>query len=162
MRPRGLYRRQTGAAPAARPCAVDGCPREGKGTHGLCTVCYHNSDTRIERYGADPIALGVRLDFLKITGGACRRADGQCDVKLCRWSLLTSRPGRQGGHKSGVVQRRLPVLHETCVLDAADRGGMSLDEIGERLGLTRERVRQIEVAAIAKLKRAAERKDLAA
>jgi len=35
-------------------------------------------------------------------------------------------------------------LSETCVLDVADKGGATLEEIGQILGITRERVRQIE------------------
>ena len=40
-----------------------------------------------------------------------------------------------------------------CTLDFADKGGMTLEEIGDILGLTRERARQIEANALFKLKR---------
>ena len=40
-----------------------------------------------------------------------------------------------------------------CVLDIADQGGITLEEIAEMFGLTRERIRQIEALALAKLKR---------
>lgn len=46
-------------------------------------------------------------------------------------------------------------LTPTCALDIADDGGdelLSLTDIGEYIGLTRERVRQIEKQAIRKLK----------
>ncbi|MFY3742456.1 sigma factor-like helix-turn-helix DNA-binding protein [Anaeromyxobacter sp. Red801] len=43
---------------------------------------------------------------------------------------------------------------ETCALDVADRGPLTLDEVGKILGVTRERVRQIEVAALEKLQEA--------
>jgi len=36
-------------------------------------------------------------------------------------------------------------LPETCVLDITDRGGQTLESIGQILGITRERVRQIEI-----------------
>ena len=39
----------------------------------------------------------------------------------------------------------------TCTLDVADLGGLTLEEIGEFFGLTRERIRQIEQEAIRKL-----------
>jgi len=43
---------------------------------------------------------------------------------------------------------------ETCALDVADRKQEpTLEEIGELLGITRERVRQIEERALAKLNR---------
>ena len=46
----------------------------------------------------------------------------------------------------------LEAAPETCALDAAERGGMTLDEIGELLNMTRERARQIEEGALRKLR----------
>jgi hypothetical protein len=43
----------------------------------------------------------------------------------------------------------------TCALDVADQGGVTLEEVGELLGLTRERVRQVEVRALLHVRRAA-------
>jgi DNA-directed RNA polymerase sigma subunit (sigma70/sigma32) len=45
----------------------------------------------------------------------------------------------------------VPVVHEACALDAAELGGMTLEEIASRLSLTRERVRQIELGALTTL-----------
>ncbi len=46
---------------------------------------------------------------------------------------------------------RLDSLTDTCALDVAGRGDHSLDQVGQLLGVTRERVRQIESRAMAKL-----------
>lgn len=43
---------------------------------------------------------------------------------------------------------------DTCALDVADRGGHVLDDVGDLLGVTRERARQIESAAKEKLRAA--------
>lgn len=43
-------------------------------------------------------------------------------------------------------------LTETCSSDLADRGGMSLEEVGAVTNLTRERIRQVEVRGLAKIK----------
>ena len=43
--------------------------------------------------------------------------------------------------------------NSVCVLDIADQGGITLEEIAEMFGLTRERIRQIEARALVKLKR---------
>lgn len=43
-------------------------------------------------------------------------------------------------------------MPETCSLDAADRGGLTLEEVGQILGIVRERVRQIEDRCIQKIK----------
>jgi len=42
-------------------------------------------------------------------------------------------------------------MEHSCVLDLADDGPRTLDEVGELLNLTRERVRQIESRAVKKL-----------
>jgi hypothetical protein len=42
-------------------------------------------------------------------------------------------------------------MDDTCALDLADRGGMTLEEVADRFNLTRERIRQIEDMALRKL-----------
>lgn len=39
--------------------------------------------------------------------------------------------------------REIGEMGNNCALDAADRGGMTLEEVGEHMNLTRERVRQL-------------------
>jgi DNA-directed RNA polymerase sigma subunit (sigma70/sigma32) len=43
-------------------------------------------------------------------------------------------------------------LAETCALDVADRAGITLEEVGVIMNLTRERVRQLEMRGLAKLR----------
>ncbi len=45
-----------------------------------------------------------------------------------------------------------PGQSESCALDLAERGGMTLQEVAEVLGVTRERIRQLESKALRKLK----------
>lgn len=45
-------------------------------------------------------------------------------------------------------------VHGSCVLDVVDAGGATLEEAGGYLNITRERVRQIEHVALAKLRAA--------
>ena len=42
-------------------------------------------------------------------------------------------------------------MKESCSLDAAARGGETLEKVGELTNLTRERIRQVEVKALAKI-----------
>lgn len=44
-------------------------------------------------------------------------------------------------------------LAETCALDVAEAGGGTLEAVGESLGITRERARQIEERVIQQLRR---------
>jgi len=59
--------------------------------------------------------------------------------------------------ESGAIKLNFPHLEvwemaETCSLDVADRGGITLEEVGAILNLTRERIRQVEVRGLAKIK----------
>lgn len=51
---------------------------------------------------------------------------------------------------------QLSELDESCALDVAERGQHTLKEVGDMLGVTRERIRQIEVEAKRKLGRYAD------
>lgn len=61
--------------------------------------------------------------------------------------------------ETGAIKLNFPHLEvwemaETCSLDVADRGGVTLEEVGAILNLTRERVRQIEVAGLVQIRKA--------
>ena len=43
-------------------------------------------------------------------------------------------------------------MTETCALDVADRGGITLEDVGNILNLTRERIRQVEQSGVNKPK----------
>ena len=45
-------------------------------------------------------------------------------------------------------------MTETCALDVADRGGITLEDVGMLLNLTRERIRQVEHSGLDKLRSA--------
>jgi len=94
------------------------------------------------------MAEELRINIYKITRGACRRLQGPCPHAVCRFNLTSERRDSRGAKSA---QYQLPVVHETCALEAADLGGMTLEEIASRLSLTRERVRQIELGALKKL-----------
>jgi hypothetical protein len=56
-------------------------------------------------------------------------------------------------HHSGSIILSHPELEpweldETCALDVADRGGLTLREVSELMGVTRERVRQLQECAM--------------
>lgn len=59
--------------------------------------------------------------------------------------------------RSGAIKVNFPNLEvwemtETCALDVADRGGVTLEDVGAIMNLTRERIRQLETRGVAKLK----------
>jgi hypothetical protein len=90
--------------------------------------------------------LGMRLNVLQATEGACLRSAEPCDIMLCRFHLEDRRDGK----------RFFPP--EPCAIKLANRGGMILDEAAAAIGgCTRERARQIELSAMKHLRRACER-----
>ena len=59
---------------------------------------------------------------------------------------------RTGSVKMNFPDKELWELAETCALDVADRAGITLEEVGVIMNLTRERVRQLEMRGLAKLR----------
>jgi DNA-directed RNA polymerase sigma subunit (sigma70/sigma32) len=55
---------------------------------------------------------------------------------------------RTGSVKLNFPDKELWELAETCALDVADKGGITLEEVGAIMNLTRERVRQVETRGI--------------
>jgi DNA-directed RNA polymerase subunit RPC12/RpoP len=77
-----------------------------------------------------------------------------CVRVSCRWNLYLDVHPRTGN-----VKKNFPDLEPesmpakgSCALDVADRGGTTLERAGELSNITRERVRQLEVVGMAKLK----------
>ena len=73
-----------------------------------------------------------------------------CPWVSCRYHLAIDVNPKTRDFK--VNQPRFPeASRETCVLDVASRGPLRLEVVGALMGVTRERVRQIEVKALRKL-----------
>jgi hypothetical protein len=90
----------------------------------------------------------VHLNIHQITGGTCRKLPGPCPHAACRFNLTSERRDNRGAKPA---EPHLPVVSQPCALDAAELGGLTLEEIAARLSLPRERVRQIELGALTKL-----------
>jgi hypothetical protein len=98
---------------------------------------------------------GVSEPPRPVVRGECVNGPRPCPYVACRHHLFLE------VRRSGGLTLAWPTLDpwdlpETCSLDLADGGGMTLEQVGLRLNLTRERTRQTEEAALSKLREAPE------
>jgi hypothetical protein len=74
-----------------------------------------------------------------------------CPYVSCKHHLYLDVSPRTGAIKLNFPDLEVWEMKETCALDVADRGGTTLEDVGAIMNLTRERIRQVEVRALAKL-----------
>ena len=135
---------------AAQPRADDGGDRRGGRPQG---------DRRREPHGHVP-KLGVALGRLRPRGGPDARGHARADQRRGRGraapAALVHRPdarrssNRLPKKERAILCRRFGIPEDGT---EGEREPMTLQEIGEELHLSRERVRQIEAQAIARIKR---------
>lgn len=82
----------------------------------------------------------------------CRNGPRPCLYISCKHHLFLDVNPETGSIKLNFPDKEVWELEETCALDVAERGGITLEEVGEILNLTRERIRQLEVTALDKMK----------
>ena len=84
----------------------------------------------------------------------CRGEARPCPWVACKHHLYLDINPETGSIKINFPDLEPWQMSETCALDVADRGGITLEEVGEIMNLTRERIRQVEVRGLLKLKMA--------
>ncbi|MCE9578259.1 MAG: DNA-binding protein [Deltaproteobacteria bacterium] len=87
------------------------------------------------------------------------REECRGDVRPCPWVACKHHLYLDVNPETGSIKINFPdlepwELRNTCALDVAERGGITLEEVGEIMNLTRERIRQVEVRGLLKLKMA--------
>lgn len=90
-----------------------------------------------------------------VTRGDCQHgphAERPCPFVSCKHHLYLDVNERTGSIKLNFPDLEVWELQDTCALDVADRGGITLEEVGTIGNLTRERIRQLETRGLAKLK----------
>jgi hypothetical protein len=85
------------------------------------------------------------------TRAECADGPRPCPYVSCKHHLYLDVSARTGAIKLNFPDLEVWELTESCALDVADRGGTTLEETGAIMNLTRERIRQVEVQALAKL-----------
>ena len=98
--------------------------------------------SHVERSGARPLlAAPGQVRFPGVPECATGLGQGPCLRLSCRYHV--AHPERGGRTLRG---------SRDCALTVANEGPHTLEEVAQVLGMSRERVRQLEEAAIAKLK----------
>ena len=90
------------------------------------------------------------------TRGDCENVPRPCPYVSCRHNLYLD-VNTGGGIQYTWAGAEPDQMPRSCALDIAEEGGITLEAVAAILGVTRERIRQIEVAALRKTKAAGQR-----
>jgi len=86
--------------------------------------------------------------------GECADTERPCPFVACKFHLYIDVHPVRGSIKINFPDVEVWEMTDTCALDIADRGGITLEEVGQIMNLTRERVRQLETQGLARLQNA--------
>lgn len=102
---------------------------------------------------SDPAEILSALDAKRPHARAdCVDTARPCLFVSCKYNLYLDVNPVTGSIKFNFPGKEIWELAETCALDVAERGGITLEEIGDLMNLTRERVRQLENDALEKVR----------
>ena len=87
-----------------------------------------------------------------LTRAECEDGVRPCPYVSCKHHLYLDVNPETGSIKLNFPHLEPWEMIESCSLDVAERGGITLEEVGTIVNLTRERVRQVEVRATTKLR----------
>lgn len=109
-------------------------------------------DSPVVRETPAEVARRVSLDVLTHD---CERPTTRADCvdapRPCPWYSCRHHVGLEVAQDGGiqyVPPEQLEELPYSCALDAAERDGMTLEEVGDVFGVSRERIRQVESMAL--------------
>lgn len=94
------------------------------------------------------------------TRAECADGPRPCPFVSCKHHLFVDVSAKTGAIKLNFPDLDVWDMNESCALDVADRGGTTLEDVGAIMNLTRERIRQVEVKALAKLEALTQMMDL--
>jgi hypothetical protein len=90
------------------------------------------------------------------TRADCINGPRPCNFVSCKHNLYLDVNPETGSIKLNFPDKEIWELEHTCALDVAEKGGITLEEVGAIMNLTRERIRQVETRGLLKLREATE------
>lgn len=154
-----------GASPPAEPDAESRDQRRNRRKHAIraTTVSVKRMTKRELELGRVAYPPEEHADIERPqTRADCEGGQRPCPFVSCVHHLFLDVSARTGAIKLNFPDLEVDELPETCALDVADRGGLTLQSVADIMNLTRERIRQVEVRAMAKLEATAELGELRA
>lgn len=150
--------------PVARPEAADEAEADAKrGRRRSKTMSRKEIARELRRQRAfgivDPELDGIMKEIearRPRSRADCATGPRPCMFISCKHHLYLDVNPSTGSIKLNFPDREVWELGETCALDVADRGGITLEEVGSIMNLTRERIRQVETRGLLKLRAVAE------
>lgn len=91
------------------------------------------------------------------TRADCVNGPRPCLFVSCKHNLYLDVNPETGSIKLNFPDKEIWELEHTCALDVAEKGGITLEEVGAIMNLTRERIRQVETRGLMKLREATEK-----
>lgn len=110
----------------------------------------------IRRYAKEPDIsewMAIAEQTRPRSRGDCGNRRRPCPYVSCRHHLYLDVNPETGSIKLNFPDKEVWELEETCSLDVAERGGITLEDVGNIMSLTRERIRQIEITSLASMRR---------
>jgi hypothetical protein len=106
---------------------------------------------------------------LPMTRSECSEAERPCPFISCKYHLFLDVDAKRGSIKFNFPDLLgdddtpiLELMSDTCALDVAERDAVTLEGLGTLLNMTRERVRQIELTLLEKMRKHPTLKELLA
>jgi hypothetical protein len=146
-----------GTAPAGATSAAPdddddaGGPGQKKGGRRSKTIARREMLRDRKNYVVDPELMQVLEETRPRFRRDCINGVRPCPYVSCKHHLYLDVNPQTGSIKLNFPDKEVWELEETCALDVADRGGITLEEVGAILNLTRERIRQVEVTGLRKI-----------
>lgn len=111
----------------------------------------------MKRLTREELRLGALLNPPVDIPRPVTREECTSEARPCPWVACKHHLYLDVNPETGSIKINFPDLEpwelgETCALDVADRNGITLEEVGEIMNLTRERIRQVEVRGLARLR----------
>lgn len=82
----------------------------------------------------------------------CINSPRPCVFVSCKYNLYLDVNPETGSIKLNFPDKEIEELEYTCALDVSEKGGITLEEVGEIMNLTRERIRQVETKGLEKVR----------